>query len=100
MSPVDAITSAIHHILEARSRWIGPGIPRDLDIAIHELRTAADMTSGADLAREREAAGLNKAEVARRMGVTRQYFGRIEEQDSPTADIKARYRAALRGERG
>jgi transcriptional regulator with XRE-family HTH domain len=56
------------------------------------------MTTGADLAREREAAGLNKATVAKRMGISRQYFGRIEEQDSPTAEIKARYRAALRGD--
>jgi transcriptional regulator with XRE-family HTH domain len=94
----DPIALAIHHVLEARSRWIGPGIPRDLDLAIRDLRLAADMTTGADLAREREAAGLNKATVAKRMGISRQYFGRIEEQDSPTAEIKARYRAALRGD--
>lgn len=98
MTVTDPIALAIHHVLEARSRWIGPGIPRDLDLAIRDLRLAADMTTGADLAREREAAGLNKATVAKRMGISRQYFGRIEEQDSPTAEIKARYRAALRGD--
>jgi transcriptional regulator with XRE-family HTH domain len=98
VSITDPITLAIHHVLEARARWIGPGIPRDLDSAIRELRLAADMATGADLARDREAAGLNKATVAKRMGISRQYFGRIEEQDSPTAEIKARYRAALRGD--
>ena len=54
-------------------------------------------TSGADLAKEREAAGLTKAELARRMGISKQYLGRIELQPHPTADIKARYRAALKG---
>ena len=52
-------------------------------------------TTGADLAKEREAAKLTKAEVARRMGIKPQYLGRIEEQASPTPDVKARYRAAL-----
>ena len=54
-------------------------------------------TSGADLAKEREAAGLTKAELARRMGISKQYLGRIETQPYPSADIKTRYRAALKG---
>ena len=53
-------------------------------------------TSGADLAKERTSAGLTKAETARRMNVTKQYLGRIELQPHPTADIKTRYRAALK----
>ena len=97
MSPIDALSSAIHHVLDARSRWIGPGIPRDLDTAIRELRDAADFTTGADLAKEREAAGLSQPEVGRRMGVGKQAIWKIERQPRPTAETKTRYRAALKG---
>jgi transcriptional regulator with XRE-family HTH domain len=54
-------------------------------------------TSGADLAKERESAGLTKAELARRMGISKQYLGRIETQPYPSAETKTRYRAALKG---
>jgi DNA-binding XRE family transcriptional regulator len=97
MSPVDALSTAVHHVLEARSRWIGPGIPRDLDTAIRELRDASDFSTGADLAAEREAAGLSQPEVGRRMGVGKQAIWKIERQDHPTAETKTRYRAALKG---
>jgi hypothetical protein len=99
MSPVDALSLAIHHVLDARSRWIGPGIPRDLDTAIRELRDAADFTTGADLAKEREAAGLSQSDVGQRMSppVGKQAVYKIEQQSSPTSEAKTRYRAALKG---
>ena len=62
-------------------------------------------TSGADLAKEREAAGLTKAELARRMGISKQYLGRIESGQTDarwpnhrpllSPETKTRYRAAL-----
>lgn len=54
-------------------------------------------TTGATLAGERVAAKLTKAEVARRMNVSKQYLGRIELQLHPSGDIKKRYRAAIQG---
>ena len=67
------------------------------------LLALAGAISGADLAKEREAAGLSKAEVARRMGVKPQRLGHIEEKRRdgkvyptyPTPATIARYRAAL-----
>ena len=63
-------------------------------------------TSGADLAKEREAAGLTKAELARRMGISKQYLGRIESGQTDarwpnhrpllSPETKARFRAALK----
>ena len=58
------------------------------------LLALAGAISGADLAKEREAVGLSKAEVARRMGITAQRFGRLE-KGHPTPATFARYRAAL-----
>jgi DNA-binding XRE family transcriptional regulator len=93
------VSAAIRRVLDARARWIGPGIPRDLDLALRELAVAVHTESGRDLAREREAAGLTKAEVARRMGVSRPYLQRVEEHPSPTERTKAKYRKALKEER-
>ena len=53
-------------------------------------------TTGADLAAERIAAGIKtKAELARRLGVSKAYVGDVEKQPVPTKRARKLYRAAL-----
>jgi transcriptional regulator with XRE-family HTH domain len=53
-------------------------------------------TSGADLAAERIARSLTQADVAEVLGCHKQAVWRIEHEATPSAEDRARYRAALK----
>lgn len=73
---------------------------RQMRRLIRRRRTALADTviSGADLRAAARSAGLKSAEIARRMGVTRQYVFKLERLDEVPVETAERYLAAL-GER-
>jgi DNA-binding transcriptional regulator YiaG len=90
----DALTAAIRHLFAVMSRT--PYVPREIVAAASEIRAALDVTSGADLVTLREAAKLSQAAVARAMGVTPQYLGRVERKLTVTLSTKTAYLAAIK----